>query len=251
MLDLLNLTPLNPRTGRPHGWSLVELMLAIALGLLLLSALLSLVIGHVDEQRRLLLESRLTQDLRTAIELISRDLRRSAYWGDVSAAVWDSTRPTAVLAANPYRGVALSGPDAAPWLGYSYSRDLTEDHASSNQEKFGLRLNTSSQVLEWRMSGSAVTPDERDHWQALTDPAVLQVTQLSVRLLEQRQSLLDHCPGGTRGACDALADCPPQRIQRSVRIVLSARDTRDPRLQRTLSSDTRLRNDEVRGVCPS
>lgn len=232
---------------RPRGWSLVEMMLAIALGLLLLTAVLQLAAVQVDEQRRLLLESRLTQDLRTAMELISRDVRRSGYWGDVSGGVWDSTRPSAALSANPYRGAVLSGPSPAPWLGYSYSRDLTEDQASSNQEKFGLRLNTGSQVLEWRLSGSAVAPEERDHWQALTDPALLRVTRLSIQLTEQRQSLLGYC---AQVHCSGQARCPPERIQRRVRIELDAQDSRDSRVQRTLSTEARLRNDEVSGACP-
>ena len=231
----------------PRGWSLVELMLAIGLGLLLLTMVLQLVSGHVDEQRRMLLESRLTQDLRTAIELISRDVRRSGYWADVSGGVWDSGRPTATLTANPYRGAALTGPAAAPWLGYSYSRDLTEDHVNSNQEKFGLRLNTAAQVIEWRLSGSAVAPDERDHWQAMTDPALMQVTRLSIRLDETRQSLLAHCPNTV---CGTRPDCPPERVQRRVRVEVDAQDSRDSRVQRQQSTEARLRNDEVVGACP-
>ena len=232
---------------RPRGWSLVELMLAMALGLLLLTILLQFAAVHVDEQRRLLLETRLTQDLRTAIELIARDVRRSGYSGDVSSGVWDSTRPGDALADNPYRGAVLNGPSAAPWLGYSYSRDLTEDQVNSHQEKFGLRLNTDSQVIEWRMSGSAVAPDERDHWQALTDPALLRVTRLSIRLEEQRQSLIGYCP---QARCNGQARCPPERIQRWVRMELDAQDSRDSRVQRTLTTRTRLRNDEVSGACP-
>ncbi|MDZ7858394.1 hypothetical protein [Sphaerotilus sp.] len=230
-----------------RGWSLVELMLAIGLGLLLLTVVLHLVSGHVEEQRRLLLESRLTQDLRTAVEMIARDVRRSGYWADVSGGVWDSSRPTATLTANPYRGAVLNGPAAAPWLGYGYSRDLTENHISSNQEKFGLRLNTSAQVIEWRLSGSAVAPDERDHWQALTDPALMRVTRLSIRLDEVRHSLLAHCPNT---ACGARTDCPPEWIQRRVRIEVDAQDARDARVQRQQSTETRLRNDEVVGACP-
>lgn len=232
---------------RPRGWSLVELMLAIGLGLLLLTMVLHLVSGHVDEQRRMLLESRLTQDLRTAIELISRDVRRSGYWADVSGGVWDTDRPTATLTVNPYRGAVLNGPAAAPWLGYSYSRDLTEDNTNSNQEKFGLRLNTTAQVIEWRLSGSAVAPDERDHWQALTDPALMRVTRLSIRLDETRQSLIAHCPNT---ACGTRTDCPPERIQRRVRVEIDAQDARDARVQRQQSTEARLRNDEVVGACP-
>ena len=236
--------PLRPTAG---GWSLVELMLALALGLLLLSTSLQFAAVQVDEQRRLLLESRLTQDLRTAVELIARDVRRSGHWGDVSGGVWDGTQPDGALLANPYRGAVLNGPPAAPWLGYSYSRDLTEDQRNSNQEKFGLRLNPDSQVVEWRLSGSALAPDERDHWQALTDPALLRVTRLSIRLEAQRQSLLGWCP---QTHCGGQPDCPPERIQRWVWIALDAQDRRDSRIQRTLATQMRLRNDEVNGACP-
>ncbi|MEX8493148.1 PilW family protein [Sphaerotilus sp.] len=231
-----------------HGWSLIELMLAIALGLLLLTGLLQLAAVHTDEQRRLLLESRLTQDLRTAIELISRDVRRAGYWADVSGGAWDGTHPSATLSPNPYRGVVLNGPTAAPWIGYSYSRDLTEDNISGNQEKFGLRLNTSSQVIEWRLSGSAIAPDDRDSWQALTDPALARVTRLLIRIEEQRQSLLALCPLTT---CNGQARCPPERVQRKVRVELDAQDARDSRVQRQLFTETRLRNDEVTGACPT
>lgn len=230
-----------------RGWSLVELMLAIGLGLLLLTMGLHLMSGHVEEQRRLLLESRLTQDLRVAIELISRDVRRSGHWGDVSGGVWDADRPTATLAVNPYRGAVLNGPAAAPWLGYSYSRDLTEDGVNSNQEKFGLRLNPATQVIEWRLSGSAIAPDERDHWQTLTDPALMHVTRLSIQLDAVRQSLLAQCPNAV---CSGQADCPPERVQRRVRVEIDAQDARDSRVQHRQSTEARLRNDEVVGACP-
>jgi prepilin peptidase dependent protein B len=248
MLDLMTRHhPRHPPRPRHQGWSLVELMLAIGLGLLLLTVALHLVSGHVDEQRRLLLESRLTQDLRTAVELVSRDVRRAGYWADVSGGVWDAAHPAVALTANPYRGAVLNGPAAAPWLGYSYSRDLTEDGVNSNQEKFGLRLNTSTQTLEWRLSGSAIAPDERDHWQALTDPALLRVTRLAIRLDETHQSLLGHC---ALTACNGQARCPPERIQRRVRVELDAQDARDSRIQRQLTTEARLRNDEVTGACP-
>jgi type IV pilus assembly protein PilW len=141
----------------------------------------------------------------------------------------------------------LNGPAATPWLGYSYSRDLTEDGVNGNQEKFGLRLNPATQVIEWRLSGSAIAPDERDHWQALTDPALMRVTRLAIRLDEQRQSLLAHCPNAV---CGSQPDCPPERVQRRVQVEIDAQDTRDSSVQRQQSTEARLRNDEVVGACP-
>lgn len=236
------------RRARHAGTSLIELLVALALGLLLAAGTLRLAAGHIDTQRRQWLESRLTQDLRAAVELIARDVRRAGYWGDAGQAVHAAADRPGQRPANPYRGVVVTGPPATPWLGYSYSRDLTEDNLNSNQEKFGLRLNPATQVIEWRLSGSAVAPDERDHWQALTDPALLRVTRLAVRLDEQRQSLLAQCPVPT---CGATTDCPPERLQRRVQVDVEARDAQDARITLRLSVTARLRNDEVRGDCPA
>lgn len=238
------------KTARaPRGWSLVELMLAIALGLLLMAGLLRLATGHIDEQRRLLLDTRLTQDLRTVIELVSRDLRRSAYWGAAADAVWDPARP-GTRPANPYGGVVRGGTTNAAALGYSYSRDANEDGVNSNQEKFGLRLNTTTQVIEWRMSGSAVAPDDRDQWQALTDPALMKVTRLSITVDEARHSLAGLCPQSNCGTATG-ASCPPMLVQHMIRVDIEASDARDSRIQRQLSTRAKARNDEVTGACPA
>jgi type IV pilus assembly protein PilW len=236
---------MNPRS---RGTSLIELLVALALGLLLAAGALRLAAGHIDTQRRQLLESRLTQDLRSVVELIARDVRRAGYWGDASQATRGATDRPGSRPVNPYRGVVLTGPADTPWLGYSYSRDLTEDDVNGNQEKFGLRLNPATQAIEWRLSGSAVTPDERDHWQALTDPALMRVTRLAIRLDEQPQNLLALCPLTT---CSTGADCPPERLQRQVQVDIEARDAQDARVTMRLSVTSRLRNDEVRGDCPA
>ncbi|MES1161637.1 MAG: prepilin-type N-terminal cleavage/methylation domain-containing protein, partial [Rhizobacter sp.] len=63
-----------------HGLSLIELMIGVAIALFIAVAGSTLLVGHLRENRALLLEARLTQDLRTAADLITRDLRRAGYW---------------------------------------------------------------------------------------------------------------------------------------------------------------------------
>lgn len=228
------------------GLSLIEIMVAIALGLFLVASVAALVVGQLAEQRRLLLESRLNQDLRATADLIVRDLRRAGHWGSAERGVW--TGGPAAPAANPYAGLHPGADTAAASLGYSYSRDTTEDQASSNAEKFGFRINANTQAFELRLAGNDIAPGVGDQWQALTDPGLLRITRWQVRHESRSVSLLGHC---ANPVCPTgSSTCPPTARLRQVHIVLDAVDTRDSSVQRSLVTRVRLRNDEVSGACP-
>ena len=55
-------------------------MIGLALGLFVVGGGLLMLAGFTDENRRLLLETRLNQDLRAASDVVTRDLRRAGYW---------------------------------------------------------------------------------------------------------------------------------------------------------------------------
>ncbi|MGY4828147.1 PilW family protein [Sphaerotilaceae bacterium SBD11-9] len=65
------------RNLRERGLSIVELMVGLAVGLTVIAAALLALTHHLRENRGLLIEARLMQDLRTATDLIARDLRRA------------------------------------------------------------------------------------------------------------------------------------------------------------------------------
>ena len=81
--------------------SIVELLVGLAIGLFIVATGLTLLTGNLRENRSLLLEARLMQDLRTAADLVSRDLRRAGYWGAAVDGVWSdgasSVPPIAVM----------------------------------------------------------------------------------------------------------------------------------------------------------
>ena len=63
--------------SRARGISMVELLVGLAVGLFIAAAGVTLMAGNLRENRALMLESRLMQDLRTASDIITRDLRRA------------------------------------------------------------------------------------------------------------------------------------------------------------------------------
>jgi prepilin peptidase dependent protein B len=216
-----------------RGLGLVELLLGAAIGLFIVGAALTLLAGQLRENRGLLLEARLMQDLRSAADLIGRDLRRAGHWGAAADGVWSDGASS--VAANPYSAVTplAAASDAAS---FRYSRDVVENHRVDSNEQFGHRLRAG--VIEIELGAG--------NWQALTDAGTLKVTEFSVTPTSQSLDLGRFCAN----PCAAgSATCPPTQQVRSVALVLTAQLVADPAVSRSLRSEVRLRNDAVTGAC--
>ncbi len=75
------------------GFSLVELMIGITLGLIIISGVLGVFSSTVKNQSDNLKMSRLNQELRAVMDVMARDIRRAGYWGLAA----DATRPVGTL----------------------------------------------------------------------------------------------------------------------------------------------------------
>jgi prepilin peptidase dependent protein B len=224
-----------PEPSAQRGISMVELLVGMAVGLFIAAAGVTLMAGNLRENRALMLESRLMQDLRTASDIITRDLRRAGYWTGAVAAV--QTSADFVPAANPYLAIAPSNA-AADNVSFAFSRDTTENNSLDSNEQFGFRLRRG--VIEMQLGSS--------NWQALTDANTAVVTQFSVTPTVEEVSLAGHCP---RACPPSDADCPPRQQVRSLAVAITAQSTTDASVQRSLHSRVRLRNDAILGSCPA
>ena len=227
---------MNPR--RPHhserGLSLVELLVGTALGLFIVAGAVTLLLTHLREQRSLLMEARLMQDLRAIADLMSRDLRRAAYWGDAAVGLGSAdaaTRP------NPYSALA---PLAAVsnMVRFNYSRDATENHAVDGNETFG-----------WRLGDGALELDLGSGWQRLTDPLLLTVTGFSVTPSVEQIDLSDLCTRPCDVQSTAAATCPPRQQVRRMTLRIDGRAAGTTGAVRSIETQVKLRNDVVVGAC--
>lgn len=224
-----------PPSTTQRGLSLVELLVGVAIGLFIAATGTTLLASNLRESRSLLVEARLMQDLRTAADVIARDLRRAGYWGSAAAGVW-STGANSVQA-NPYAAVAPSTA-ASDTVSFRYSRDATENNNIDTNEQFGFRLRNG--VIELQLGAG--------NWQALTDAGTLTVTAFSVTPTVQDVSLASSCtlpcPAGSS------ATCPPRQEVRSLDVLISARAANDASVTRSVRSSVRVRNDPLVGACP-
>lgn len=227
--------PSNSKRASQRGITLVELLVGMAVGLFIAATATSLLVTHLRESRSLVVEGRLMQDLRTAADIVTRDLRRAGHWGSAGAGVW-SAGATGV-ATNPY--TALSPDNASTdTIVFRFSRDATENQQVDSNEQFGFRLR--SGVIELQLGSG--------NWQALTDAGTLTVTRFSVEPDIAELSLADFCPT----ACAAgSTTCPPRLQVRSLVVRIDGRAATDSRVTRSVRSSVRLRNDVVLGACAS
>ena len=220
--------------GTQGGLSMVELMVGVAVGLFVVASATVAVSNQLGDNRRLMLETQIQQDLRATADLIAKDLRRAGYWGAAEAGVWHAA--AMAVTSNPYTelqgvvsGVAASG------VQFGYSRGVENNALDDATERSGFRLNNG--VIQMYTGGA---------WQALTDATTLRVTNFQVTLRSQDVDLacFNACPVG------AVA-CPPRQSVRDITVLIDGTAVHDANVRRSARSNVRLRNDVVTGACPA
>ncbi|WP_348688663.1 PilW family protein [Acidovorax soli] len=83
-----------------HGFTLVELMVAMALGLLLLGALVTLVVSTVASRSELDKTSRRIENGRYALQVLSADIESAGFIGATAINSWSRTAPPNACAAS-------------------------------------------------------------------------------------------------------------------------------------------------------
>lgn len=243
-----------------HGLSIVELMVGITIGLFILAGTTLMLTSQLSDNRKLLLEAQIQQDLRATADMISRDIRRAGYWAMAYCAVWpdNATKlPSQCWAGaaprpNPYAVMALR--DVAvgsTQVVYARSTDeeggirllghddnLVDGEAGRPREQVGFQFNTANKTIDFQVGAG--------NWQALTDPTVLEITRFDL-VLNNRDLPV---PCGAQCPALGVGGCPLWQTTRDVTITIIGRAVHDPNILRSLSDSVRLRNDRIREVCP-
>jgi prepilin peptidase dependent protein B len=221
---------LGARAGE-RGASLVELMVGVVVGLFIVAGVAAFAAGFSSASRRLVLEARLTQDLRAAMDIVTGELRRAGYWQNAASGVApaDAAASAAAYEFTGFAALTPEGPASTPGVVYAYDRSAAPVASVADRASFGLIKG----VLTSSIGASGEQP--------LTDGATTLVTAFDVRA----QSLVEamSCPTGC-----AAAGCPSLAV-RQLAVTLRAQSTVDPAVRRTLVGRVRVRNDQPTGAC--
>lgn len=236
MLSVLRLR--SKRRAAQRGLSIVEMMVGIAVGLIVVAGASLVVSSQLGDNRRLLTETQLQQDMRATMDVIARELRRMGAQREAPALAGIAANPVPNPMAWPLATVAGS---PVSTLEFQYQPTLGAD------TEFGFRLDGDGVVR------SKIGMGLNARWQELTDPFVLKVTHLDIT--PTHSSLLTlPCP---KLCPDGSTDCWPQVMVRDLKVVLKAVARSASGVERTLDGRVRVRNDVVKfnvsptEVCPA
>ncbi|MDZ7589495.1 MAG: prepilin-type N-terminal cleavage/methylation domain-containing protein [Rubrivivax sp.] len=212
--------------GPQRGMSLVELMVGITVGLFVVAAASTLAVNQLSDNRKLLVETQIQQDLRATMDIITRQLRRAGAV-DIGRAQSGLALGATGGAKSDFTDVDLVGTDD---VGFTYYRNAAE------AGPYGFKLD--GNVIKTRLAGGG--------WQELTDANVLKITSFTItadRYPDPASALRVEVLPCPKPCADGTANCWPQLVVRNYTVAITAEATGDPAIQRSISSRVRLRND--------
>lgn len=220
-----------------NGFSLVEVMVGIALGLFIVSGALTLYASQLRNSKRILADMKLHQELRLTSELISRQLRNSGYWsGALNGTV--SGTDGSVPPQNAYANVTTLSDGS----GIVFQQNFDADNIVNSAEILGFRLNNG--IIQSQLGSN--------NWQDLTDPKSIQINAFvltpHINVVSSTTASASFSPCSK--ICTDINTCPKISI-RSYNILISAQAPSDSSIQRALEHTIKIRNDQISGVCPA
>lgn len=227
---MLTAPPRLPRSAQ-RGLSLIELMVGIAIGLVIVAAASLLMTNQLVENRRLLTETQVQQDLRAATDLMAREMRRVGINSEnnILQSLW-----------YPGTGGPLSNSMAASLAAVSGVKvDFDYDPG----------LNSTPGPFGFELQGTVIKTLIVNASQDLTDPNVMRVTALTPAITTDSSASIvmpcvNPCPlpypiGGDETSC-----WPKFRVRQAT-IGVQAQAKNDANVKRAIGSTIRLRNDYV------
>ena len=238
---------LKARTSRTprelqRGLSLVEMMVGVTVGLFIVAGATVLAASQLSENRRLLLEAQVQQDLRASADIITRELRRAGYDGNPELLMWSAQTPEIAPRPNFRGGLHLNQPGYV--VSYGYDRP-----SPGTTTEFGYGL---ASVVTSRGTSGTIRQRLGSTTQELTDPNTLDVTAFTVTV-ESTTGEQVACP---RLCAYGTQDCWPTLNVVDATVTIAGRAVSDASVSRTIISRVRLRNDALKfnvsstQVCP-
>lgn len=163
--------------ARQQGISLIETMLALAIGLVVTGAMIAMMANTMGSGTRTIEMSRLQQEMRAAMQLITRDVRRSAYnaeailcFGNLDCAS-DGTFPNGLAG-------DLQISNANDCLVFELDRDHDGDPTNDAPGGFRRVTNNGVGVIQmWAGSGDTDCSSGSSSWVTVTNPEFVNVSE--------------------------------------------------------------------------
>lgn len=133
-----------------HGFTLIELMISLVLGLITVAAAISLYVVMFKGNVASIRDSQLNYDINAVLQLMTNDIRRAGYWGSASGAILGQDP-----IGNPFTAVNTDINLTTPQC-ITYSYDANSNGSVDLDELFGFRRESSGSI-SMRVSVAAIS----------------------------------------------------------------------------------------------
>ena len=223
---------------RQTGASLMEVLVAMSISLVVTAAMIGLMASSLSSTTRIIQMTKLTDDMRVALQMMSRDVRRSSYNANsmLCYANDDCASDGAITAAADINMVDLDSDSVNDCFTFLMDRDHDGDSTEDNAGGFRRVTSGGVGVIEMWTGDSA--PDCTDAagsagWVQITNPENMDIFDFSIDDdLSYSQVILDDGAGNTVS----------QRV-RKVRMDIQGRLVLDNTISRQMEDIIAVRND--------
>ena len=153
---------------KQHGFTLIEIMIALTLGLIVLGAVISIYVATVSSSSSIIKSARLNHDLNAVMALMINDIKRAGYWGGATVAADSRANPFTATTTN------LQILTANDCILYSY--DANGNGSVDTDEYYGFKL--AAGTIQMRKTGATTADCSNGTWEEFIDGAQLDITTL-------------------------------------------------------------------------
>lgn len=175
------------KLAHQSGMTLMELLVAGAISIIASAAMLALMANTLGSGTKTIKMTRLTQEMRSTMQIMTRELRRANYHGTYAACYGDENCITTLGISGVVKQVTIDGGSGGScfWFWYDRPQGSGTEIAITSEQVAAFRRTTNGAgvgLIEMSVSGTAA-PNcnvDSDSWQPITNPAVYDVTALAV-----------------------------------------------------------------------
>ena len=207
------------------GFSLIELMISITVGMIVTAAVGHLFGQTVKFNSSALVMTRLNQDLRATMSIMTSDIRRAGYWGQAETGISGGATNPFTQGNNELSASEFTGEAANSCITYAY--DYNDDGVVDSDEKRGFRLK--SGILQMAIQDADCLTNL--FWEPVSDSNVTTITGLT--FTPNFQSI------------DIDGDGNVDMTIKEVEVILTGQLVVDSGVSRTLLETVRVRNESI------
>lgn len=168
-----------------HGVTLLELLIASLISLIAAIGMVILMANTLGTGTRTIKMTRLSQEMRTAMQIMTREIRRANYHATFADCFGDADCTTTLGISGVVKAITINGGSGGSCFWFWYDRPDAGGNAVTGDEVAAFRLVDDNGVgsLEMSVTGTGApdcTADPEDGWLPITDSNVYDVTNFAI-----------------------------------------------------------------------